>query len=89
MAALTVGALFERLKDDLELELLGSPDGLQRPIETDDASGPGLVLAGYTGRFVHQRLQVLGETEVSYLKSLAARTDAASSRRSSHIRSPA
>lgn len=72
MPALTVGALFERLKDDLELELLGSPDGLQRPIETDDASGPGLVLAGYTGRFVHQRLQVLGETEVSYLKSLAA-----------------
>ncbi len=72
MAALTVGALFERLKDDLELELLGSPDGLQRPIETDDASGPGLVLAGYTGRFVHQRLQVLGETEVSYLKSLAS-----------------
>jgi HPr kinase/phosphorylase len=69
---LTVGALFEQLKESLQLELLGSPDGLQRPITSDDASGPGLVLAGYTGRFVHERLQVLGETEVSYLKSLAA-----------------
>lgn len=72
MPALTVGQLYEKLKDSLQLELLGSPDGLSRPIETDDASGPGLVLAGYTGRFVHQRLQVLGETEVSYLKTLSA-----------------
>jgi len=72
MAPLTVGALYERLKGTLQLELLGSPDGLKRPIESDDASGPGLVLAGYTGRFVSARLQVLGETEVSYLKSLGA-----------------
>lgn len=72
MPTLTVGALYERLREELVLDLLGSPDGLARPIETDDASGPGLVLAGYTGRFVHQRLQVLGETEVSYLKSLDA-----------------
>lgn len=72
MPSLTVGELYEKLKDVLQLDLLGSPDGLSRPIETDDASGPGLVLAGYTGRFVHQRLQVLGETEVSYLKSLSS-----------------
>ncbi len=72
MPTLTVGALYERMRETLQLELLGSADGLQRPIETDDASGPGLVLAGYTGRFVHQRLQVLGETEVSYLRSLSA-----------------
>ena len=30
-------------------------------------SSPGLVLAGYVDRFVGQRLQVLGETEVTYL----------------------
>jgi HPr kinase/phosphorylase len=28
------------------------------------------VLAGYTGRFVHQRVQVLGETEITYLRTL-------------------
>ena len=71
MAPLTVARLYERLKETLQLELLGSPAGLDRQVTMPDASGPGLVLAGYTGRFVHQRIQVLGETEVSYVASLA------------------
>lgn len=70
MTPLSVGAFYERTKDLLELELRGSPDGLSREVPSSDASGPGLVLAGYTGRFVPSRLQVLGETEVSYLRSL-------------------
>lgn len=72
MPTLTVGQLYERLKETLQLDLLGSADGLKRPVPCDDASGPGLVLAGYTGRFVHERLQVMGETEITYLKSLSA-----------------
>ncbi len=32
---------------------------------------PGLALAGYTERFAHSRTQVLGQTEISYLMSLA------------------
>ncbi|MCX5766966.1 MAG: HPr(Ser) kinase/phosphatase [Gemmatimonadetes bacterium] len=68
---LTVAVLFERLKDVLQLDLLGSPAGLEREITMPDASGPGLVLAGYVGRFVHQRIQVLGETEVSYVAQLS------------------
>ncbi len=68
--ALTVRGLVERMGDALQLTVLGSPDGLAREIPSTDASGPGLVLAGYTGRFVHQRVQVLGETEVSYLRAL-------------------
>jgi HPr kinase/phosphorylase len=70
MPALSVGKFFERLKDSLQLDLLGSPAGLERMVTVPDASAPGLVLAGYTGRFVHTRVQVLGETEVSYLGSL-------------------
>ncbi len=70
MATLTIGEFVERTRDLLELDVLGSLDGLAREVPTADASGPGLVLAGYTARFVHQRLQVLGETEVSYLRSL-------------------
>jgi HPr kinase/phosphorylase len=58
------------MKDALKLELLGSAAGLEREITSIDASGPGLVLAGYVGRFVHARIQVLGETEVSYLNAL-------------------
>ena len=72
MPSLTVGALTERLKKILQLEVLGSPEGLERIVPTADASGPGMVLAGYTARFVHERIQVLGETEISYLRSLSA-----------------
>ncbi len=68
--ALTVRGLVERMGDALALTVLGSPDGLAREIPSSDASGPGLVLAGYTGRFVHQRVQVLGETEITYLRTL-------------------
>jgi HPr kinase/phosphorylase len=39
---------------------------------SSEAASPGLVLAGYTARFVGERVQVLGETEISYLQSLEA-----------------
>ena len=69
---LTVGTLFERMKDPLELELLGSASGLDREITSPEASSPGLVLAGYLNRLPYQRIQVLGETEITYLQSLSA-----------------
>lgn len=74
MPKLLVAQLYDRMKEVLKLELLGSPAGLEREITSTDASGPGLVLAGYTGRYVAARIQVLGETEVSYLNSLPAET---------------
>src|SRR5689334_12523065 len=69
---LTVGALFERMKDVLQLEQLGSADGMTREITTGEAQSPGLALAGWTGRFLHQRIQVIGETEVMFLNSQTA-----------------
>ena len=72
MPKFIVAQLYERMKEAMNLELLGSPAGLEREITSVDASGPGLVLAGYVGRFVHARIQVLGETEVSYLNALSA-----------------
>jgi HPr kinase/phosphorylase len=67
---LTVGALFERMREPLELELLGPAVGLDREITSPEASSPGLVLSGYINRFPYQRIQVLGETEISYLQSI-------------------
>ena len=65
----TVARLYEALRDRLQLELVGNDDGLSREITSSEASSPGLVLAGYTERFVPNRVQVLGETEISYLAS--------------------
>lgn len=71
MPKLLVATLYERLKETLKLDLLGNAAGLEREITSLDASGPGLVLAGYVGRFVHARIQVFGETEISYLNALS------------------
>jgi HPr kinase/phosphorylase len=67
---LTVGQLFERLRDTLELEQVGAQVGLDRPVTNVEASSPGLVLAGYFNRFPADRIQVFGETEITYLEAL-------------------
>jgi len=69
MAVVTVGALFEQMREPLQLEQVGSADGLSRELTTGEAQSPGLALAGWTGRFLHHRIQVIGETEVMFLNS--------------------
>lgn len=67
----TVGRLFERLKDALQLEQLGGSFGHERDVPNPDLSSPGLAIAGFVARFMHGRPQVFGETEMTYLNSLA------------------
>ncbi|MGH7338690.1 MAG: HPr(Ser) kinase/phosphatase, partial [Myxococcota bacterium] len=62
--------LLARKGAPLQLEALTGDTGLDRVIPSPEASSPGLVLAGYTARFVGDRLHILGETEISYLASL-------------------
>jgi len=62
--------LLARKGSPLQLETLTGDAGLEREIPSAEASSPGLVLAGYTARFVGDRLHILGETEISYLASL-------------------
>jgi HPr kinase/phosphorylase len=65
-----VGRIFDRLKDPLHLEQLGGAYGRDREVVNSDLSSPGLALAGYVGRFISERPQVFGETEMTYLASL-------------------
>src|SRR6185503_7966552 len=67
----TVGKLIERLKVPLQLEELSGSDGHSREIDNPEVSSPGLALAGYVGRFTAQRVQILGETEITYLSTLS------------------
>jgi HPr kinase/phosphorylase len=50
--------------------VLTGESGLDREVPSGEASSPGLVLAGYTGRFAPNRVFILGETEITYLFSL-------------------
>jgi HPr kinase/phosphorylase len=67
---ISIAQLFDRLKDSLQLEDLGNGIGMDREVPSAEISSPGLVLAGYVERFMPTRLQVLGETEITYLASL-------------------
>ncbi len=70
MKTLTIRELLESKRSALSLELVNEGADLERVIEDPSVSNPGLVLAGFTQRFPTGRLQVLGETEISFLRSL-------------------
>ena len=67
---LTIAQLVERVGASLQLAQIGAGGGLERAITSPEASSPGLVLSGYYERFPHERIQVFGETEVTYLNAL-------------------
>jgi HPr kinase/phosphorylase len=54
----------------LELSLLAGASGLKRSIREPTVNRPGLVLTGFTRYFAFKRVQVIGNAEAFYLKSL-------------------
>ncbi len=66
----SVRRLLELMRDMLHLEVVGDDAGLDREITSGELSSPGLVLAGFVERFPSKRVQVFGETEITYLASL-------------------
>ncbi len=52
------------------LQLVGGEEGIDRPIDHPRIQKSGLVLAGHTHGIVPTRVQILGETEVSFLETL-------------------
>ena len=63
-------ALSEDIEFDLRLALLAGASGLTRYIEERRIQKPGLAIAGFIEMIQPHRLQVLGNTEISYLASL-------------------
>src|SRR5688500_10036097 len=62
------------LKDDefeLGLTVLAGQGGLGRTIEHDKIQRPGLAFTGYTEFLQPRRVQVLGNSELTYLRQLA------------------
>jgi HPr kinase/phosphorylase len=63
--------LLEARGTTLALELLTPGVSLDRECSDADVSTPGLALAGFIARFPEGRMQVFGETEMTYLSTLA------------------
>src|SRR5205809_530256 len=55
---------------DLRLELLAGEGGLDRRVVSSRIQKPGLALSGFTEHIHKDRLQVFGNTEISYLATL-------------------
>ena len=67
----TVERFYTSHADALELKLLAGADGLKRFIREPTVNRPGLALSGFTKYFAHKRVQVMGNAECHFLKSLA------------------
>jgi len=66
----TVGQLLKEHGESLEMKLLSGEGSLDRLIREPTVNRPGLALCGFTRYFAYKRLQVMGNAEVYYLRSL-------------------
>jgi HPr kinase/phosphorylase len=67
---ITVGTFFKENKERLKLSLISSENGFNRKIIKSDWHRPGLALAGFVDLFSYDRVQLFGNTEIRYTKSL-------------------
>lgn len=66
----TVEEFYTRHSGDLEIRLVAGATGLKRVIREPTVNRPGLVLSGFHKYFAFKRVQVIGNAEAFFLKSL-------------------
>jgi HPr kinase/phosphorylase len=71
--ALAVSALLEPEAAHLGLRLLAGAAGLGRRIDRSRVQRPGLALSGYTDYIRYGRVQIVGSSEIGYLRKLSVR----------------
>jgi HPr kinase/phosphorylase len=57
----------------LDLRLVGGEKGLDRAIQMSRVQRPGLALTGYTAYIRYGRVQIIGGSEIGYLKTLPSK----------------
>jgi HPr kinase/phosphorylase len=68
----TVAQFYQEHAAQLQMRLLVGERGLKRIIREPTVNRPGLALSGFTRYFAYKRVQVFGNAEVYYLRSLPA-----------------
>ena len=72
MQKITIQNLIEKRGKELELTLLNEEENcLEKTINNAEMFRPGLALAGFFERFASKRIQILGETEITFLETLS------------------
>jgi len=70
---LTVRQFLELCGRVLELRVIAGKGGLDNVITTSEWNRPGIAFAGFLELFSFDRIQVVGNTELSYLRTLTSR----------------
>ncbi|RKG90659.1 HPr kinase/phosphorylase [Corallococcus sp. CA053C] len=70
MKSIRISQLLEDEGHDLRLTLMAGSQGLKRTVDSSRIQKPGLALAGFTEHLHPHRVQVFGNTEISYLATL-------------------
>jgi HPr kinase/phosphorylase len=68
--SLSAARLFEDQRQDLQLETLTESLASRREITVSDIHRPGMALMGFVENFLPERIQILAQTELTYLSSL-------------------
>ena len=78
MSSIKISRLLEDSDYGLGIELVAGREGLSRILSSSRIQKPGLALAGFTEHLHPERVQVFGNTEISYLSTLTAEQQAMS-----------
>jgi HPr kinase/phosphorylase len=70
MPGISIKKILERIGKDLEIKILAGEKGLDNLVESPELNRPGLAIAGFYEVFSHDRIQILGITECSFLRNL-------------------
>jgi HPr kinase/phosphorylase len=69
--SLSATRLFEDQRQDLQLEQLTESLASRREITVSDIHRPGMALMGFVGNFLPERIQIIAQTELTYLETLS------------------
>jgi len=69
--ALGVARLFEDQREDLQLEQLTDSLASKCEITVSDINRPGMALMGFVENFLPERIQIIAQTELTYLATLS------------------
>ncbi|HZV13256.1 MAG TPA: HPr(Ser) kinase/phosphatase [Candidatus Kapabacteria bacterium] len=68
---LTVGFFYKEAHERFDLRMVNGEVGFNKKITEPNLHRPQLALAGYTALFTYHRIQIFGNTEIYYLRSLS------------------
>ena len=71
MGFISVGTLLKENRKRLRLKLVGGRNGLDNAIISLEINRPGLALAGFVDLFMYNRIQLIGNTELLFIKTLS------------------